>query len=37
MDKRTYLGDNIHPNALGMEKIADVVSKCLLDYYKLNI
>ena len=37
MEKRTYLGDNIHPNALGMEKIADVVSKCLLDYYKLNI
>lgn len=37
MEKRTYLGDNIHPNALGMEKIADAVSKCLLDYYKLNI
>ncbi len=34
MASRTYLGDNIHPNALGMERIANKIVECLKKFYE---
>ena len=34
LNSKTYLGDNIHPNAAGMQVIANKVTEVLEDYYK---
>ncbi len=34
MASRTYLGDNIHPNAAGMERIANKIAEELKKHYK---